>query len=97
MRKPKSTRDDRLRLTIQKPEGAVVGRIDSLSETGAMALLNGEISPDVRYPFTLHLSTGTVGGEVEDAGSLGELRRLRFVALTCSDLRLLEPYFSQDQ
>jgi hypothetical protein len=97
VRKPKSTVDDRLRLTIQKPEGAVVGRIDSVTETGVMALLNGELSQDVRYPFTLHLNGGTVGGEVEDAGSIGDLRRLRFVALTGSDMRLLEPYFSLDQ
>jgi hypothetical protein len=61
------------------------------------ALLDGELAPDLRYPFTLHLSSGTVGGEVEDAGSVGDFRRLRFVALTGSDLRLLEPYFLQEE
>jgi hypothetical protein len=89
--------DDRLRLTIQKPDGSVMGRIEAVTETGVTALLNGELSPDMRYSFTLHLSGGTVGGEVEDAGAAGDLRRLRFVALTGADLRLLEPYFSLDQ
>ena len=97
MRRPKSTADDRLRLTIQTPEGAVIGRIESVSETGVTALLNGELSPDVRYSFTLHLNGGTVGGEVEDAGSLGDVRRLRFVALSDTDRRLLDPYFSGDE
>jgi hypothetical protein len=42
------------------------------------------------------LGGGTVGGEIEDTGPEGDLRRLRFVALTQSDLRLLDPYLSQD-
>lgn len=96
MRKPKSAADDRLRLTIQKPEGAVTGRIESVTETGLTAQLRGDLSPDVRYAFTLHLGGGTVGGEIEDTGPEGDLRRLRFVALTSSDLRLLDPYLSQD-
>lgn len=97
VRKPKSAIDDRLRLTIQKPDGAVIGRIESITETGLLALLDGDIDSDRRYSFTLHLNRGTVGGEIEDAGSAGDRRRLRFVALSDTDRRLLDPYFSHDE
>jgi hypothetical protein len=95
--KPKSPADERLRLTIQTSERAVVGRIESLSETGLMARLDGDLVPDVRYSFLLHVHGGSLGGQVEDAGSAGDLQRLRFVALSRADLDLLQPYFCADE
>ena len=85
---------DRQRITIFLPEGALNGLASRLTATGLTAQLDGPIPEDGRFPFTLHLKTAVIGGEIRDVGAEGDLRRLQFVALSPAELRLLEPYVS---
>ena len=85
---------DRQRITIFLPDGALNGLASRLTPTGLTAHLDGAIPEDGRFPFTLHLKTAVIGGEIRDVGADGDLRRLQFVALSPAELRLLAPYVS---
>ena len=84
------------RLTIYLPEGAVAGRVLRFTETGLVAMVDGEVPRSERYGFTLHFRGGVIAGEVTSLGQEDRTCRLQFAALTAADRARLEPLIEED-
>jgi hypothetical protein len=93
--KRKATVNDQ-RLTVYLPEGAVAGRVVRFTETGLLAVVEGEVPRGERFRFTLHCQGRVIAGDIQSLAQEDRVCRLQFLALSPADRQCLEPFIEAE-
>lgn len=93
---PRRTDPNDQRLTVYLDDRAVAGRVQRFTPTGLVAIMDGELPPGERRPFTLHVQGAVISGEISSLAQDERVFRLQFAALSERDRRHLMPFIEDD-